>query len=96
MAIGTLYVEHNEGTVTYGFQDLNVWIPKENNYRTLTSEDNDKFLVTACDFETAKAEFWGRWRIFTRSAFGENFIRIEMRGNPTIIRNNEVNAEKAF
>ena len=86
MAIGTLTIIHEEDSVTYGFKDLLLWIPSKNENINLTADDEDHFMVNAPDFDSAKAEFWGRWRIFTRAAFKINFVRIEMRGQPNIIR----------
>lgn len=78
VASGKLTIErHNDedSWITYGFEDLMLWDVNRQKHISLGS--NDKFKVTAEDYETAKSEFWARWSIFTKRAFNLPYIKIE-------------------
>lgn len=69
-AEGIRVIENNDdNTVTYGFKDLRVWNTRTQSWQLLTAKDEDKFMVTCDDFETASREFWDRWVKFTQRVF---------------------------
>ena len=53
----------------FGFKNLTI------NGKPLSKDDN-KFIVYAESFEVARAEFWSRWQIFIKKAFGRKFVPI--------------------
>lgn len=69
-AEGLLVIINNEdNTVTYGFEDLKVWVPRTQTWDLLTADDPDKFMVTAETHALASSEFYNRWRTFTQRAY---------------------------
>lgn len=69
-AEGLLVIINNEdNTVTYGFEDLKVWVPRTQSWDLLTADDPDKFMVTAETHALASSEFYNRWRTFTQRAY---------------------------
>jgi len=77
-AYGKLTVHKEDNAIIYGFEDLHIWLPKAQKTIHLHPNDPDKFLVTeesGC-YETAKFEFWARWKIYTQRRF-KTSVRIE-------------------
>lgn len=69
-AEGLLVIINNEdNTVTYGFEDLRVWVPRTQSWDLLTANDPDKFMVTAETHALASSEFYNRWRTFTQQVY---------------------------
>lgn len=69
-AEGLLIIENNDDdTVTYGFEDLRVWVPRDQKWHVLTAQDPDKFKVTAETHQLASSEFYARWREYTQKVF---------------------------
>ena len=80
-AKGNLHIKYEQPqginetrTVTYGFSDLQVWIPSTKSWIQLP----DKFYVTTTDLATSKREFYDRWSIYAKKRFKRNFIKIEI------------------
>lgn len=67
---GKFHCEREDDQVTYGFID-----PKINGHPL--SPDPDKFIVSGPDYDTASAEFWGRWKSYIQRRFNLNYLRIE-------------------
>jgi len=62
-------INEEDNTVTYGFQDLRVWVPRTQTWDLLTANDPDKFMVNAETHALASSEFYNRWRTFTQLAY---------------------------
>lgn len=74
VANGKLTIERDDDSwTTYGFEDLILWNGKTH----ISLGSNDKFKVTAEDYETAKSEFWQRWSIFIKRALKLDYVKIE-------------------
>jgi len=75
--VGERVIERDEdGWVTFGFKNLRAWLPKDQKHVPL-SNDPDKFLVTAENFETASSEFYARWKIYVQRRFKLPYVNIE-------------------
>ena len=69
-AEGLLIIENNDdNTVTYGFENLMVWVPRDQKWHNLTAKDPDKFKVTAETHQLASSEFYARWREYCQKVF---------------------------
>lgn len=62
-------INNDDNTVTYGFEDLKVWVPRTQKWDILTAEDPDKFMVTAETHQLASSEFYARWRSFCQKVY---------------------------
>jgi len=61
-------------TFTYGFSDLQVWVPSTQSWIQLP----DKFYASSTYKESAKREFYDRWRIYIFKRFKQRYIKIEI------------------
>jgi len=76
-ARGTHTIINENNMVTYGFTDVQFWIPSKQSWIP-ASQDPDKFLIVAEDFETASSEFWARWKIYMSKRFPSlTYINLE-------------------
>lgn len=62
-------INNDDNTITYGFEDLKVWVPRTQQWELLTANDPDKFMVTAETHQLASSEFYARWREFCQKVY---------------------------
>lgn len=74
-ARGTPVREVESDQAVYGYTNISFWIPSIQAW--IPTQSPDKFLIIAEDLDTAKIEFWARWKTYCLNRFKLSYIQLE-------------------
>lgn len=67
------YVPNHD--VAFGYKSMTIY-DTTTKVSTPLSRDDDKFIVYSENFESARSEFWARWKQYVQRRFNRDFIPI--------------------